>query len=83
MRKTFSGVAFANRNVPGKRCIIFLNMINGNMRLFSDKQRQVFGIVHKWSRDYIKNLNSRVLKKVTPFYLFLTGGAGAEKSHLM
>ena len=53
------------------------------MRLFSDKQRQVFGIVHKWSGDYIKNLNSRVLKKVTPFYLFLTGGAGAEKSHLM
>ena len=77
MRKTFSGVAFASRNVPG-------NMINGNMRLFNDKQHQVFGIVHKWSGDYIKNLNSRVLKKVvTPFYLFLTGGAGADKSHLM
>ena len=45
-RKAFSGVVFANRNVPGKRYIIFLNMINGNIRLFNDKQNQVFGVVH-------------------------------------
>ena len=60
-----------------------VNMINENIRLFNDKQHQVFGIVCKWSRDYIKNLNSRVLKKVTTFYIFLTGGGGEDKSHLM
>ena len=46
LRKAFSGVAFDNRNVPGKRYLIFLNMINGNIRLFNDKQHQVFGVVH-------------------------------------
>ena len=46
------------------------NMINKNIRSLNDKQSQVFDIVHKWSRDYMKNLNSRVLKKVTPFFYF-------------
>ena len=53
------------------------------MRLLSVKQRQVLYIVHKRSRDYIKYLNLRVLKKVAPFYIFLTGGGGVSKSHLI
>ena len=32
------------------------NVINKNIRLLNEKQRQVFDIVHKWSKGYIKIL---------------------------
>ena len=53
------------------------------MRSFNEKPRQVFDIIHKWSKDYIKNLNCKVSKFVTPFHIFVVGGAGVGKSHLI
>lgn len=59
-------VGFGNSTLS----IFARNMVNKNIRSFNDKQCQVFDIFHKWSRGYIKNLNSKVLKKVTPFHIY-------------
>ena len=39
--------------------------------------------MNKWARDYVKNQSCKVFKQVKPIYLFITGGAGVGKSHLM
>ena len=49
----------------------------------SMKQREVFDLIHKWSRDYIKSLRCKVIKKVKLFHIFITGGAGFRKFHLI
>ena len=59
------------------------SIISENIRSLNLKQRQVFEVIHKWSRDYVKNLSSKVMKKVKPFHIFLTGGGGVGKSHLI
>ena len=58
------------------------NIINEN-RSLNIKQREVFNFIHKWSRDYIKSLRCKVIKKVKSFHIFITGGAGVGKSHLI
>ena len=59
------------------------NITNENIRALNMKQREVFNFIHKWSRDYIKSLRCKVIKKVKSFHIFITGGAGVEKSHLI
>ena len=59
------------------------SILRENICSLNNKQRQVFEIIHKWSTDYIKNLSSKVMKKVKPFHIFLTGGGGVGKSHLI
>ena len=39
----------------------------------NQKHYQVFDIVHKWSKEYIKNLNSMLSKCVTSFSYFSYG----------
>ena len=58
-------------------------MINENIRSLNVKQRQVFDVLHKWARDYVKNLSSKHVKYIKTFHIFLTGGAGVGKSHLI
>lgn len=43
----------------------------------------MFDIVHKWTRDYIKYGSCKVALKLNPFNIFVTGGAGEGKSHLL
>ena len=59
------------------------SLINENIRSLNVKQRQVFDIIPKWARDYMKNLSSKHAKYIKSFHVFLTGGAGVGKSHLM
>ena len=59
------------------------NIINENIRSLNMKQREVFNFIHKWSRDYIKSLRCKVIKKVKSFHIFITGGAGVGKSYLI
>ena len=59
------------------------SVISENIRSLNAKQRQLFEVIHKWSRDYMKNLSSKTIKNIKPFHIFLTGGAGVGKSHLI
>ena len=40
------------------------------------KQREIFNFIHKWLRDFIKSLGCI-------FHIFIKGGAGVGKSHLI
>ena len=57
--------------------------ISENICSLNAKQRKLFEVIHKWSRDYMKNLSSKTIKNIKPFHIFLTGGAGVGKSHLI
>ena len=59
------------------------SLINENIRSLNVKQRQIFDVIHKWVRDYVKNLPSKHVKYIKPFHIFLTGGAGVGKLHLI
>ena len=56
--------------------------ISKAIRSLNKEQREVFDVVHKWSRDYIKQRSSKHPKEVKLFYIFLTGSAGVGKSHV-
>ena len=74
---------------PGMSCIhntttqISADEICKNIRSLNHKQREIFEIINKWARDYTKNLSSDSPKYILPLHLFVTGGAGVGKSHLI
>ena len=57
--------------------------INAKIRSFNKEQKKVFDFVHKWARDHVKYRSSRRKKEVQPVHLFITGGGGCGKSHLL
>ena len=44
-------------------------------------QQQIFDLIHKLFGDYIRSRSAKFLNKLFLFYLSLTGGCGAGKSH--
>lgn len=59
------------------------NQLRESVGSLNIKQRKAYDMVLTWCRNKIKNLNSRKPNEVQPIYLFVTGGAGAGKSHLI
>jgi hypothetical protein len=42
------------------------------------RQRQIFDTILQWGKNFIKNEEN-----FQPFHIFLTGGGGVDKSHLI
>ena len=54
-----------------------------SIRSLNYRQRYAFDHVFTWCRNKMKNMNSLKPKMVEEIFLFITGGAGAGKSHLI
>ena len=54
-----------------------------SVRSLNTQQRHAYGKLLSWVRNKVKNMNSLKQTHVQPVYLFLTGGGGAGKSHLI
>ena len=53
------------------------------MNIGSLKPRQVFDIAHKWSKDYVKNFNSRLSKFASPFHIFFYERYKKLENHML
>ena len=55
--------------------------INSKIRSLNFKQRQIFDFIYNWAKSNVKC--EATSKQSTPFHLFLSGGGGCGKSHLI
>lgn len=49
----------------------------------NNKQCSAYNTVVSWCRNKVKNIHSLNPEEIKPIYLFLTGGGGSGKSHLV
>ena len=56
--------------------------MNTKIQSLSQKQREVFDIVHEWAKHSVKNLSSVSTSVIETLHIFVTGNAGCGKSFL-
>ena len=59
------------------------NEIAGSIRSLNEKQRVVFNLVHKSSRNFIKSLSTKIIFTVDTIRILLSGSGGTGKSYLI
>ncbi|RUA05461.1 MAG: hypothetical protein DSY43_04560, partial [Gammaproteobacteria bacterium] len=59
------------------------DLLRESVRSLNKRQRYAYDNVLSWCRNNMKNKNSLKPEEVKPIYIFITGGAGAGKSHLI
>ena len=57
--------------------------INAHIRSLNSKQREIFDVVLNWGKRYVQNSKTKHTELLEPIRIFLTGGAGVGKSHLI
>ena len=57
--------------------------LNTKIRSLNQMQREYFEIIYDWAKRFVKNLSAVSKIEIKPLYIFLTGGAGTGKSHLI
>ena len=57
--------------------------INSHVRSLNKKQRDIFDIVLDWAKRFVQNSKYKSAVQLEPIRLFLTGGGGVGKSHLV
>ena len=58
-------------------------LLRESVRSLNRKQRFAYDLVLSWCRNVTKNVNCLSKDTIEPIHLFITGGAGSGKSHLI
>ena len=58
-------------------------LLRERVRLLNKKQRLAYDIVLSWCRNVVKNMNCLQKEDVKPLHIFISGGGGSGKSHLI
>ena len=59
------------------------DQLRESVRSLNKMQCKAYDLVVSWSKNKIKNVKSLKPENIQPIYLFITGGEGAGKSHLI
>ena len=72
-----------NESIPISNIYFNDKEVNDLIRLLNEKERQLFEYIFHCAKSTVKERSSNSAKKISPFHLFLTGGGGCGKSHLI
>ena len=69
--------------VSAQRFVVSDDELFASIRSLNGVQRTIFDVVYHWGKTLVKLRNSKEVNKLSPLHIFLTGGGGCGKSHLL